>query len=148
MAPTRLATVRNRSSPSVTPAHYYLYMLGLRFLPLVGVLRKNPSTKRSMTRNPFIVFVALLSTVAATLSAQPSPRVPLTDPVYEVLDQVIGSGLVRTVIYGERPYTRREIARIVAEASAHAKTRQVSRSTTAQLARLSARFVGATCAVH
>ena len=140
MAPTRLAAGRNRSSPSVTPADYYLCMLGLRFLPLVGVFRENPSTKRRMTRNPSIVFAALLITWAGALSAQPSPRVPLTDPVYEVLDQVIGSGLVRTVIYGERPYTRREIGRIVAEASAHAKTRQVSRSTTAQLARLNARF--------
>ena len=45
--------------------------------------------------------------VSARLGGQPSPRVPLGDPTYEALDVIVGSGLVRTIVYGQRPFTQR-----------------------------------------
>ena len=84
---------------------------------------------------------------ARNLSAQPSPFVPLTDPAYEQIDQLVGSGLVRTVIYGLRPYTRREIARLVTEADslrAVGDRRPLSAATTRVLDGLRARFTADT----
>ena len=81
---------------------------------------------------------------AAVAQAQPSPSVPLGDPAYAQLDQVVGSGLVRTVIYGQRPFTRREIARIAAEARAQlalpAHATRVSVATRRTLESLARRF--------
>jgi hypothetical protein len=76
------------------------------------------------------VTIALMGALAGPLAAQPagsparqttaplSPFIPLDDPAYEQIDHLVGSGLIRTVIYGIRPYTHREFARLVAEAHA------------------------------
>ncbi len=74
------------------------------------------------------------------IGGQPSPRIPLNDPVYEQIDQLAGSGLVRTIIYGQRPFRASEIQRILLEATVLARTRTLSASTTRVLANLSARF--------
>lgn len=66
-----------------------------------------------------------------TLPAQPSPFVPVHDPAYAQIDQLVGSGLVRTVLYGQRPYTQREIARLVREARAQLAQRDASRDAAA-----------------
>ena len=78
--------------------------------------------------------------VSARLGGQPSPRVPLGDPTYEALDVIVGSGLVRTIVYGQRPFTQREVARIIAEANVQAARRPVSVTTQRVLAKLTARF--------
>lgn len=88
---------------------------------------------------PLAVIIAM-SAMVCQLAAQPSPRVPLSDPVYDELDQIAGSGLVRTIIYGQRPWTRTEVARIVAEANGQMPRHPVSLSTQRVLARLTGRF--------
>jgi hypothetical protein len=52
-----------------------------------------------------------------TLGAQATVTVPLQDPVYRDLDLLFGSGVIKTMIVGQRPYSRREIARIAVAAS-------------------------------
>jgi hypothetical protein len=42
--------------------------------------------------------------------------VPPSDPVYRVLDDLAAAGRIRTMIVGARPYSRREIARLLTEA--------------------------------
>ncbi|MEP6781738.1 MAG: capsule assembly Wzi family protein, partial [Gemmatimonadaceae bacterium] len=74
------------------------------------------------------------------LGAQASPRVPLSDAVYAELDQIIGSGLVRTAMYGQRPYRRTEIARLVTDASEQATKSPISATTRQILKRLELRF--------
>lgn len=43
-------------------------------------------------------------------------NVPVEDPVYRDLDKLIAAKLVQTAIYGHRPWSRREVARMIAEA--------------------------------
>jgi hypothetical protein len=45
-----------------------------------------------------------------------SVTVPLSDPAYRQLDKLAGFGLVKTMMQGQRPYVRSEIARLIAEA--------------------------------
>ncbi len=53
----------------------------------------------------------------AALAAQATVTVPLQDPVYRDLDRLFDAGLVKTMLVGQRPYTRREVARIILDAS-------------------------------
>ena len=69
-----------------------------------------------------------------------SPRLSLDDAVYAQLDRLIGSGLVYSATYGQRPYSRLEVARMVLEASEHKATHAVSSSTERLLHQLLARF--------
>ncbi len=48
--------------------------------------------------------------------AQASPLVPLDSRVYQDIDQLAGAGLIDTIIVGARPYTAREVARLLMEA--------------------------------
>jgi hypothetical protein len=50
------------------------------------------------------------------LWAYSTPNVPVDDPVYRDIDKLVAFGLVKDAIYGQRPWSRREIARMVAEA--------------------------------
>jgi capsule assembly protein Wzi len=45
-----------------------------------------------------------------------SPNVPVEDPIYRDLDKLIAFGLVKDAIYGQRPWSRKEIARLIGEA--------------------------------
>jgi hypothetical protein len=56
---------------------------------------------------------AVLCLGPAALGAQATTTVPVQDRVYRDLDRLLGAGLVQTVIVGQRPFSRREIARIV-----------------------------------
>ena len=85
-----------------------------------------------------VVVVSVAS--GRVLTAQGSPRVPLGDPAYAQIDQVVGSGLVRVAIRGQRPWTRAEVARIIAEAQSQLTGIDVSRSTRRVLDRLASRF--------
>src|SRR5206468_686882 len=65
------------------------------------------------------MFAALLAALMlpAALGAQATVTVPVQDPAYRDLDRLFGSGLIKTMIVGQKPYSRREIARIVIDAS-------------------------------
>jgi hypothetical protein len=60
--------------------------------------------------------VGLLLLGARMLSAQATPRVAPDARVYRDIDQLAAAGLIDTVIAGARPYTEREIARLLGEA--------------------------------
>lgn len=62
------------------------------------------------------VFFACLMGNSGVILAQSSPNVPIDDPVYRDIDRLVGLGLVPDVIYGQRPWSRREIVRLVAGA--------------------------------
>src|SRR3954471_20524508 len=62
-----------------------------------------------------VLFAALVLPIA--LAAQATVTVPVQDPVYRDLDRLFGSGLIKTMMVGQRPYSRREIARIAIDAS-------------------------------
>src|SRR5690348_1526425 len=61
-----------------------------------------------------------------TLGAQATVTVPVQDPVYRDLDRLFGSGAIKTMIVGQRPYSRREIARIALDASKPSSSRPLS----------------------
>jgi hypothetical protein len=56
---------------------------------------------------------------AASSWATSTPNVPVDDPVYRDIDKLVAAGLVKDAIYGQRPWSRREIARMVSEAMGH-----------------------------
>lgn len=53
------------------------------------------------------------------LHAFSSSNVPIEDPVYYKLSKLTGYGLIRSSVYGQRPWSRNEIARQIAEAMKH-----------------------------
>ncbi|HWH50089.1 MAG TPA: capsule assembly Wzi family protein [Gemmatimonadaceae bacterium] len=58
----------------------------------------------------------LLLLGGGVLAAQATPRVPPDARVYRDIDQLAAAGLIDTIIVGARPYTEREIARLLGEA--------------------------------
>jgi hypothetical protein len=73
-----------------------------------------------------ITAMLLALVLPVTLGAQATVTVPLQDPVYRDLDLLFGSGVVKTMIVGQRPYSRREIARIAIDASTTPSRRPLS----------------------
>jgi hypothetical protein len=67
---------------------------------------------------PIRLAVCLLAALcyARSVSAQPSANVPADDPVYHVLDILAAHGLLEDLLYGQRPFTRREIVRLLNQA--------------------------------
>ena len=66
-----------------------------------------------------VVLLAFLMGIAVwphTAFAYPSNNVPLDNWAYEGLDKLAGFGLIHSDVYGMRPYTRLEVARLVSEA--------------------------------
>ena len=74
------------------------------------------------------------------LLAQSRITVPVQDPVYRDIDRLIALRLVETGLYGQRPYSRREIARMLLAARGAAATRAPSPATQRVLDRALARF--------
>ena len=66
------------------------------------------------------ILVLLLSFVSTMLPyplyAFSSSNVPIEDPVYYELAKLTGYGLIKSSVYGQRPWSRNEIARQIAEA--------------------------------
>ena len=87
----------------------------------------------------FRSIAALLCIVPRVAAAQVS-TVPMGDPVYPDLDRVIAAGLVENGFASQRPYTRREIARMLVSAQRSLPERTVTPATRRILERLSARF--------
>ena len=65
-------------------------------------------------KHSILIIVFLLVSVAAHGGS--SPNVPIDDHVYRDIDQLVAAGLVKDAIYGQRPWSRNEIARMIAQA--------------------------------
>ncbi len=63
-----------------------------------------------------VLFIVCQFCFLTSLHAFSSPNVPVDDPVYRDLDKLIGFGLIKDAIYGQRPWSRNEIARMIGEA--------------------------------
>lgn len=77
-----------------------------------------------MILRSFFKFAILCSLIFGCIAApnalaQVSVNVPVSDPVYRDIDLLIAHGLIDKIILGQKPYSRTEIARLVAEAKAH-----------------------------
>ncbi len=62
------------------------------------------------------IIVAVVLCASSSLWAYSSPNVPIDRRVYKDIDKLVASKLVSNVIYGQRPWSRNEIARIIAVA--------------------------------
>ena len=65
--------------------------------------------------------VCAMSLFACLISVAPvfgdsSPNVPIEDHVYRDVDRLIAAGLIKDAMYGQRPWSRNEIARLIAQA--------------------------------
>lgn len=87
-------------------------------------------------------FVSALAVLVLPLSlaAQATVQVSLQDPVYRDLDRLFGAGLVKTMIVDQRPFSRREIARIILDASSNVARRPVSEANRRLIARLTSEY--------
>ncbi len=67
-----------------------------------------------------IILIALSLTYLIGLSppllARSSINIPVSDPIYRDLDRLMGAGLIKSYLYGQRPYTQEEIVRMLHEA--------------------------------
>lgn len=68
-----------------------------------------------MIRFLFLLLVLLLPNPSFA-GGFSSPNVPVDDPVYRQIDKLIAFGLIKDAIYGQRPWSRNEIARMIGEA--------------------------------
>ena len=66
-----------------------------------------------MKRSMLLIVSLFLSVVAHGGS---SPNVPIENHVYRDIDQLVAAGLIKDAIYGQRPWSRGEIARMIAQA--------------------------------
>jgi len=64
----------------------------------------------------FIFYLLGLLLLPGNLLAYSSVTVPINQPVYRQLDKLAAHGLIKTMIVGQRPYVRYEIARLIGEA--------------------------------
>jgi len=60
--------------------------------------------------------LALAITVSHGAAAQVRPFVPPDSPIYGDIDRLSAAGLIDTIVMGTRPYTEREIVRLLSEA--------------------------------
>jgi hypothetical protein len=80
--------------------------------------------------------LAILGFVFARgLSAQATPFVAPTDRVYQDIDRLAASGLIDTVVVGARPYSEREVVRLLNEAVRKLAKRDDSTSWAAKVIR-------------
>lgn len=64
----------------------------------------------------FCLFLFLCTSFSLSAS---SPTIPITDPVYHQIDQLIGANLIPNPLMGQRPWTRKEVARMLLIAQKH-----------------------------
>jgi hypothetical protein len=69
-----------------------------------------------------------LSCLPAFSRAQATPLVPPDDRVYRDIDRLASAGLIDTLIYGARPFSEREVLRLLGEAKRNLDRRPSSRS--------------------
>lgn len=82
-----------------------------------------------------------LAVFAASAKANFStPNVPIDDPVYRDIDRLVGLGLAKDVLYGQRPWSRGEIARLIRRARDKFNEHPLSPEIGQLLGRLEVRF--------
>ncbi len=69
-----------------------------------------------------LFFLLLAGLYPSQIQAFSSPNVPVGDPVYRDIDKLVAAGLVKDVLYTQRPWSRDEIARIISVALTHFET--------------------------
>jgi Capsule assembly protein Wzi len=87
----------------------------IRLLP--SVTRHPPPVTRRLILSLLLFLVA--TAAPGTLYALASNNIPLDSPAYDYLEKLSGLGLLDTDIRGLRPYSRAEVARLLAEAQAN-----------------------------
>ncbi len=71
-------------------------------------------------RNLFVfLFLALFCMPHLKGYSQASVNVSISEDVYRDLDKLVAHGLIQKIIVGQRPYSRKEIARLTKEALSH-----------------------------
>lgn len=75
--------------------------------------------KRTSLRLLFVLATSSFGTAlgAPLAKAQSSATVDPSDPIYRSIDRFVAEGLIDTIVAGQRPYSRREIAKLVAQAA-------------------------------
>ncbi len=70
----------------------------------------------------FAVLTALCVSclLASSLHGQASVTVSPSDPVYRDIDRLAAAGMIDTLVYGQRPFSRRQIARLITSARRNA----------------------------
>ena len=63
-----------------------------------------------------LAFICACLLIVGVAYGGSSPNVPIDDPVYRDIDQLVAAGLIKDAIYGQRPWSRNEIARMIAQA--------------------------------
>ncbi|MDB4877422.1 MAG: Capsule assembly protein Wzi [Gemmatimonadetes bacterium] len=63
-----------------------------------------------------VVFASLVLVAAGTAAAQARPSVPMDERVYRDIDRLAAAGLIDTLVLGARPFSEREVVRLLAEA--------------------------------
>ena len=81
-----------------------------------------------------------MALVLPRLSLAQVSTVPIGDPVYQDLDRVLATGLVENGYSSQRPYSRREIARMLVSVQQKMSDRNVNAATRRIIERLNARF--------
>ncbi len=72
------------------------------------------------------LLLALAGAAPAHCLAFSTLDVDMTDPVYRDIDRLAAAGLVEVIIFGQRPYSRLEVARIIVQAEEGLACRQGS----------------------
>ena len=62
------------------------------------------------------IFITMMSALPALGRAQATPLVPPDDRVYRDLDRLASAGLIDSLILGARPFSEREVLRLLGEA--------------------------------
>lgn len=70
----------------------------------------------------FLIFH--MPSVSASDTLQSSVRIPISDPIYRVIDQMVSFGLCAPPLYGVRPWGNRDIQSILSDAREASKKKQ------------------------
>ncbi len=84
------------------------------FPALLAALKRKSPQKMKTLRLATLLILLLAAPAAWGYS---TVNVPIDDPAYHDIDRLVALGLAKDVIYGQRPWSRGEIARIIAVAA-------------------------------
>jgi hypothetical protein len=98
------------------------------------------SRTRAVARWSVTLFAIVAVLPLARAFAQATVTVPADDPVYRDIDRLSGNGLVNSYIVGQRGLSRREIARLIDDASRTSARRGATAGDGAVIARLAREY--------
>ncbi|HET9455027.1 MAG TPA: capsule assembly Wzi family protein [Gemmatimonadaceae bacterium] len=86
------------------------------------MITAHPTRATRVTRSLSRVLTAALlgAVVVRGAQAQATVSVEADDPILTTVDRLIAEGAIRTAVVGQRPWSRRELARLLAEARTYA----------------------------